>query len=132
MEVSSESHGIPLSKILEAFDGKTALVAAHDLGEKSLAKGFGTVITEGTGKLRPVTAFEEKPLEPKTSLVSTGCSVIPKALLPHVREFAKRKPDNVGGLFEELLKEGHSVKSFVILATLSIFRPRTLSLELFR
>jgi glucose-1-phosphate thymidylyltransferase len=104
--------GIPLSKILEAFDGKTALVAAHDLGEKSLAKGFGTVITEGTGKLRPVTAFEEKPLEPKTSLVSTGCSVIPKALLPHVREFAKRKPDNVGGLFEELLKEGHSVMAF--------------------
>lgn len=100
--------GVSLKKILDAFDGKTTLIAVHDVKEKNLAKGFGTVIASGT----KVTGFEEKPPEPKSSLVSTGCSVIPKSLLPNVLAYAEKKPDNVGGLFEELLQEGFEIQAF--------------------
>ncbi|HLD64135.1 MAG TPA: NDP-sugar synthase [Candidatus Peribacteraceae bacterium] len=87
-----------------------ALLAAYDVGDRELAKHFGTVILEP--QTTKVIAFEEKPAAPKTSFVSTGCSVLPKRVLPILIEFAQKRPDNIGGIFEELLRRGERVEAF--------------------
>jgi glucose-1-phosphate thymidylyltransferase len=101
--------GFSLSAFLKAYHAPRALLAAYDIGSLEKASAFGTVIL---GEGQSIAAFEEKPKEPKTTLVSTGASVLPAASLPHVLEFAKRKPDNVGGVFEELLRLGVGVDCF--------------------
>ena len=50
-----------------------------------------------------ISAFEEKPKEPSSTIVSTGCSILPESSLPVLVEYAKEHPDNVGGIFEEFL-----------------------------
>lgn len=97
--------GFPLQSVLDAFTG-LPIVAAHDIQDIVEASRYGTVITENsTTKISRVTAFEEKPKEPKTTLVSTGASILPRSVLPILHEYAKIKPDNVGGIFEELLSQ---------------------------
>lgn len=58
-------------------------------------------------------AFEEKPLAPKSTLVSTGCSLLPRSTLPVLVEYAKNHPDNVGGIFEEFLRRNITVDAFL-------------------
>lgn len=100
--------GFDMNTFFAQYHPGTALVAAYDIGDKAKASAFGSIIAEGTHVL----AFEEKPVEPKTSLVSTGCSILPKNVLPDLLAFASVKPDNVGGIFEELLRLGKSVDCF--------------------
>lgn len=100
--------GFDMNTFIAQFSGKSALVAAFDIGDKAKASAFGTILTEG----KKITGFEEKPAEPKTSLVSTGCSILPKSVIPDLLAFAKVKPDNVGGIFEELLRLGKEVECF--------------------
>lgn len=102
--------GFPLSRFLAAARPDTALLAAHDIGDLDAAKAFGTVVVDASG--RQIQAFEEKPAKPKTTLVSTGCSLLPASTVPILVEYAKRHPDNVGGIFEELLRQGKSVDCF--------------------
>lgn len=116
--------GFSLDRFLEAFDGNP-LLAAHDIGDLERAKAFGTVILDrahegahlvdghesSPSRLR-VAGFEEKPKDPKSTLVSTGCVILPKSSLPVVKEFAKVKPDNLGGIFEELVRRGVTVECF--------------------
>lgn len=93
--------GQPLQSIVAAYDGSTPLVATYDLQSLMEASAFGTVLTDGD----TIIGFEEKPLEPKSSIISTGASIIPKQYLPILHEFAAIKPDNIGGIFEEFLKQ---------------------------
>jgi glucose-1-phosphate thymidylyltransferase len=99
--------GVPLTTIINAFTGQP-LVAAHDIGSLTEASRYGTVVVDNTGKR--VTAFEEKPDTPNTTLISTGASVLPASVLPILHEYAQHKPDNVGGIFEELLARKHVVE----------------------
>lgn len=100
--------GFSMERFLAAFDGTTPLLAAFDMKELEKAKAFGTVIAEKN----VVTRFEEKPKTPASTLVSTGCSVLPRSILGVLTEFAKEHPDNVGGIFEELLRRSVSVSCF--------------------
>lgn len=102
--------GFDMQAFMHAFSGDAALVAAYDIGDISKASAFGTILVDTDGKT--VTGFEEKPTEPKTSLVSTGCSILPKSVIPDLLAFAKVKPDNVGGIFEELLRLQKKVDCF--------------------
>lgn len=101
-------YGFAFADFLATFDGKHALLAAHDIGDLHKAGSFGTVLTDGDH----ITGFEEKPSHPKTSLVSTGCSILPKAMLPAVSAVAAHRPDNVGGIFEELIARGERLRCF--------------------
>jgi len=103
--------GFSMKNFLAAATPDTAILAAHDIQDLETAKSFGTVIVDEDNKT--VTAFEEKPAEPKSTLVSTGCSLLPKSTLPVLLEFAKKSPDNVGGIFEELLRKGKPVECFM-------------------
>jgi len=101
--------GFDMKTFVDAYDGIT-LVAAYDIGDVAKASAFGTIITDKDGKT--VAAFEEKPKEPKTSIVSTGASILPSIVIPDLLAFAKVKPDNVGGIFEELLRLERPVQCF--------------------
>jgi len=96
--------GFSIREFLDLYAPGQPLIAAHDLKDMDRARGFGTIIPAPDGL--HVAAFEEKPLEPKSTLVSTGLSILPAAHLPIVVEYAKVKPDNVGGIFEEFLRRG--------------------------
>lgn len=101
--------GFSLTDFIAAYD-RRPLVAAYDIKDLNEAKLFGTVILEpGSSQVQ---AFEEKPKEPKTTLVSTGCSVLPKETLPVLLEYAKEHPDNIGGIFEEFLRRNIQVDCF--------------------
>ncbi len=98
-----------MNTFVTQFDGIT-LVAAYDIGDRAKASAFGTIVADNNGK--HVTQFEEKPKEPKSSLVSTGASILPVSVIPDLLAFAKVKPDNVGGIFEELLRLERPVHCF--------------------
>jgi glucose-1-phosphate thymidylyltransferase len=103
--------GFSMEQFIKEASPNTALLAAHDIGDLETAKAFGTVIVGGDGKT--IEAFEEKPREPKTTLVSTGCSLLPASSIPILQNYAKEHPDNVGGIFEELLSKGKPVEAFI-------------------
>ena len=103
--------GFSLSSFIETYNEGIPLLAAHDIGNLERAKQFGTVIMDIDGK--SVTAFEEKPHNPKSTLVSTGCSILPHSTLPVLTQYAKRCPDNVGGIFEEFLRCNVPVEAFI-------------------
>lgn len=103
---------LPLKECLNKFSG-TALVAAYDVGSLDEASRYGTVlINKGAGQVHQVTGFEEKPREPKTSLVSTGACVIPQSALHIVQSHAKKHPDDLGGVFEAMMEQNEPVECF--------------------
>lgn len=106
--------GFSLEEFVKVFRGNP-LIAAHDIGEREKAKAFGTIIVERPqgSPMQQVTGFEEKPKDPKSTLVSTGCWILPTYSLPILTEYAKRKPDNVGGIFEELLNRKLAIDCFL-------------------
>ncbi len=102
--------GFTMNTFLAAYRPGTPLLAAYDIGDLEQAKKFGTVVLNADGKT--VDAFEEKPKEPKSTFISTGCSVLPAAVLPILVEYSKAHADNVGGIFEEFLRRKHAVDAF--------------------
>ena len=124
--------GFSMDAFLGSYTQETPLLAAYDIKDLSKASAFGTVLTKtsplppsdgslpagrqglgmGEKQNKQVLAFEEKPAQPKTSLVSTGCSVLPAKTLSIVLAFAKKHPDNVGGIFEEFLRQQIAVDCF--------------------
>lgn len=103
--------GFSLKSFVSSYKRETPILAAFDIGDRSKAGAFGTVILDEDG--RSITGFEEKPPEPKSSIVSTGCSIIPARAIPLLVVHAVRHPDNVGGIFEELLRRKFPVDCFI-------------------
>lgn len=101
--------GFNMNTFIDQFDG-IALVAAYDIGDKAKASAFGVIVAGEDGTT--VISFEEKPKHPQSSLVSTGCSILPSIVIPDLVAFAKVKPDNVGGIFEELLRLQRPIQCF--------------------
>ncbi len=104
--------GFSLHDFLAAYRPGVPLLAAFDIKDTEAAKSFGTVVVEDlpfsvskkvNGATHKITAFEEKPANPRSTLVSTGCSILPKRNLKMLLEYAKEHPDNVGGIFEEMV-----------------------------
>ncbi len=112
--------GFDMNTFITQYHAGTALVAAYDIVDLPKASAFGTIILKDDarpdeppfGRGKKIDAFEEKPASPKSSLVSTGCSILPASVIPDLLAFAKVKPDNVGGIFEELLRLGKEVECF--------------------
>ncbi|MDD5469443.1 MAG: nucleotidyltransferase family protein, partial [Candidatus Peribacteraceae bacterium] len=102
--------GFPLQSFLQSYTSGTPLLAAYDIGDTDRARAFGTVLLHaGSSRIR---AFEEKPAQPQTTLVSTGCSILPKEAHPVLLQFAREHPDNVGGIFEELLRNNWDIDCY--------------------
>ncbi len=95
--------GFQLAKLLSHFSQKNkSTVAFHDLKEVEKVKSkYGVGILEGS----KVVGFEEKPIQPKSTLASTACYVFHKSDLPLVEKaIAQGKADNPGDLVKFLVK----------------------------
>ena len=89
-----------LLQYIAAFTGKNTLVATHDIGDRSRARHFGVVQVDGCR----IVALEEKPLEPKSSLIATGVYIFPQRIFALIHQYcAEGKKDNLGGLIGNLI-----------------------------
>lgn len=61
-------------------------VALYDIGSRDLARSFGVVKLDDKGV---ISDFEEKPSDPKSTLVSTGVYFFPKNKLPFIGKYVK-------------------------------------------
>lgn len=96
-----------MDAFINHFDGNP-LLAAYDIKDLSQASKFGVVVQrEGH-----VYEFQEKPTNPKSTLVSTGCYIFPQRNLKDIVDYAKEKNDDLGGIFEYLLKKNEPIKVF--------------------
>lgn len=96
-----------MNAFINHFD-ENPLLAAYDIKDLTQAGKFGVVVQrEGH-----VHEFQEKPENPKSTLVSTGCYIFPKRNLKDIADYAKEKNDDLGGIFEYLLKQGEPIKVF--------------------
>ncbi|MDE1868862.1 MAG: nucleotidyltransferase family protein [Candidatus Micrarchaeota archaeon] len=104
---------------------KRPVVGLYDIKSKDLAKKLGVVEINGT----KITAFAEKPPEPKSTLISTGIYVIPKEMLGKFNEYLGngKNPDAIGHFIEWLITntevEGHVYSGkWHDIGTLEIYR----------
>jgi len=91
-----------LSRFISAYNGRNALVAVHDIGDKDRASQFGVVeIDEGR-----IVGCEEKPAFPKTSLVGIACYLFPPRLFAMLSRYHHEHPelDELGHFIAYLVK----------------------------
>jgi len=96
-----------IEALIDHFDGNP-LLAAYDIKDLEKAKKFGVVVAKDGKAIK----FQEKPDQPKSTLVSTGCFVFPAKNLKDIVHYAKEKNDDLGGIFEYLLAKGETVDVF--------------------
>jgi len=78
-------------------------ILGFDIKSKENAKKFGVIVSDESGKF--VKKFEEKPQNPKSSIVSTAFYFIQKSYLNILKDFSKKNPDNIGNLFSHFLEQ---------------------------
>ena len=99
--------GFEMKDFIDSYQNNPIL-AAYDIQDLNLAKRFGVVVEQNGC----VTEFQEKPQEPKSTLVSTGCYIFPKENLTDLVAYAKKKNDDLGGIFEYLLQKNVPINVF--------------------
>lgn len=102
-----------LSDFYEFFtEKKSSVVACKDTGSSEEVKEkFGVVELDSNKK---IIGFEEKPVQPKTTLAATACYIFTKADLKSIENYieAGNKPDNAGD-FIAWLSRHKAVHGFV-------------------
>lgn len=88
------------SQFIAAYDGNNALVAVHDIGDKSRAGQFGVVRLDGYR----LAGLEEKPDQPTSSLIATACYIFPPRIFPLLRQYCSIKRDNLGNFISHLIQ----------------------------
>ena len=99
-----------VSEFLDFFEAKDApSLAAYDVGSLERAKSYGLVNLDGD----EVVDFQEKPDEPKSTLVSIACYAYPRDVLPLIEEYLEsgENPDEPGW-FVQWLQDRQSVHAF--------------------
>ena len=91
--------------VREYYLKKTSMVAVFDIQDKAKAAGkYGIIETNDEGR---IIGFEEKPLQPKTTFVSTACYIFTRADLKFMQSKLKggQRLDNTGDLIRMLSAE---------------------------
>ncbi len=103
--------GFSLLDFVSFFQNKnSSVVAFHDLKDKQKVKGkYGVGIMRGS----KVVDFEEKPMEPKSSLASTACYLFKKHDLLHIENLVKTGKVDAPGNLVKHLAEKSEVHGFV-------------------
>lgn len=94
-----------LSDFADFFESKgTPTLAAYDVGDRERAKSYGLVDLDGD----EVIDFQEKPDDPKTTLVSIACYAFPAETLPDLSTYLEdgNNPDEPGWFLQWLQKRG--------------------------
>lgn len=98
-----------IEEFLDHACGKPML-AVHDIHDLELAKKFGVVVMDENRATR----FVEKPVDPPSTQVATGCFYFPAHTLPLVLEAAELMPDKLGGVFEYFLQKEMEVHAHTL------------------
>ena len=103
--------GFSLPKLVHFFQQEaSSVVAFHDMKDREKVKGkYGVGIMNNHTLL----GFEEKPLNPSSSLASTACYLFTAADLQLVREFVKNGNMDAPGHLIRWLLEKSTVRGFV-------------------
>ncbi len=94
-----------LSDFADFFESKgTPTLAAYDVGDRERAKSYGLVDLDGD----EVIDFQEKPDDPKTTLVSIACYAFPAETLPDLATYLEdgNNPDEPGWFMQWLQNRG--------------------------
>ena len=84
---------------------KSPVVALYDIrNKKKIKERYGVVRMDKNNK---IDNFQEKPKRPKTSLVNTGCLILPRRDLSMIRVYIKEghSPDALGYFIQWLVKK---------------------------
>ena len=97
-----------LEDFLARYSGET-LIAVYDIGDLELAKRYGVVVLEGDR----VVAFEEKPVQPRSTLISTGVYVFPRRVMGLLDEYLSNgNRDSPGYFVQWLFSKGEPIKAY--------------------
>ena len=97
-----------LKDFLDKYNGKT-LIAVYDVGDFELAKRYGVVLLEGDR----VIDFEEKPVKPKSTLISTGVYIFPKDAMEMIPQYLEEgNKDSPGYFIQWLLSKGIEIYAY--------------------
>lgn len=89
-----------LDQFIAAYNGKNALVAVYDIGDKSKASQFGVVHLDKNRIFK----FEEKPANPQSSLIATACYILPPRIFPILGDYCQMgERDNLGAFIAYLV-----------------------------
>jgi glucose-1-phosphate thymidylyltransferase len=99
-----------LADFADFFENKgTPCLAAYDVGSKAKAKAYGLVDLDGDR----IVDFQEKPENPKSTLVSIACYAFTRETLPKFEEYlaGENNPDEPGW-FVQWLQSREAVHAF--------------------
>lgn len=89
-----------LRQFISCYNGKNTLVAVHDIGDECKASQYGVVQLDGLS----IVELEEKPAQPKGSLIATACYIFPQRIFPLLSQYcAEGKRNNLGGFIAYLI-----------------------------
>ena len=109
--------GFHMTEVLDEFQRRRdhVLFATKEVASDEEAKRFGVVIPDLTQEQhrvekimrwrRRAKSFVEKPQEPPSRIVSTGCIVFPKEILRILVQYAGKHPDNMGGILDHCIHD---------------------------
>ena len=103
MVVGSDNYfEFDISWFIHAYDGENVIVAVHDIGDPKKATQYGVVKLDG----KKIVELEEKPANPKSSLVSTACYIMPPRIFWLIAEYClSTRRDNLGSFISYLLEK---------------------------
>lgn len=100
--------GFSMQSFIDVYK-EQPLLAVFDIQDKKRASQFGVVVSQD-GKT--VDAFEEKPVNPSSTLVSTGAYIFPQKNLQDIVAYAEKHNDDLGGIFEYLRSKNETIHIF--------------------
>jgi len=103
----------PLKKFVDFFKkSKKCCIALHDIKNINDAKRFGVLEVNQKGK---IIGFEEKPKEPKSTLISTGAYIFPRDFTKKLRDYidSGRNKEGIGYMIQDFIANGFDIKGFV-------------------
>ena len=89
-----------LGRFIFSYTGNNALVAIHDIGDIEKASQYGVVRVDENR----IIEFEEKPEEPKSTLIATACYILPPRIFPVISQYClAANRDNLGSFIAYLM-----------------------------
>jgi len=102
----------PLKKFVRYFqENRKICVALHDLQDLEKAKRFGVLEMKGDR----IIGFEEKPENPKSTLINAGAYIFPKESIPALKDYinSDKIKENIGYIIIDFIKQGKDIRGFV-------------------
>jgi glucose-1-phosphate thymidylyltransferase len=97
---------LDLSQFMRKFNGRNALIAVFDVGDKEKACEIGRACQIGLVIMEEnrVVRLDEKPPEATSSIIATGIYILPSRVFPILSDYCREhKRDNLGSFIGHLL-----------------------------